>query len=213
MSKYALVLGRTASEAPLFTRLALAREAPRSGEYLELIRQYFHTRSVVAIVAVGSDRDVGHVCENIAAELAASGNRVVIVSLEALLRVVSRNDALLHMNPLATPEESGYTKGRTPNVWLWPSAAGGQVEFFKPRTPPDPAGTWLDSLRLTFDSVLLDCPATEIAPAVAQLAAMADSGLLVVEAGRTTRRQIQHDQRALQLRGVKLAGCILMQRR
>jgi len=60
---------------------------------------------------------------------------------------------------------------------------------------------------------LLDCPATGATPAAAQLAAMADAAMLVVEAGRTTRRQIQHDQRALQLTGVKVAGCILMQQK
>lgn len=203
MSKNDLVLEKSASEAPLSARPALAREVPRSGEYLELIRRHFHTRSAVAIVAVGSGQGAGDVCENIAAELAAFGNRVVIVSVDALLR----------MNPVAAPEESGCTPGRTPNVWLWPSAAGGQVEFFKSRGPADPAGNWLDSLRPNFDSVLLDCPATETAPAAAELAAMADAAMLVVEAGRTTRQQIQRDQRALQLRGVKLAGCILMRRR
>jgi Mrp family chromosome partitioning ATPase len=77
----------------------------------------------------------------------------------------------------------------------------------------DDAAGWLDSLRLTFDSVLLDCPAAETAPAAAQLAALADAAMLVVEAGRTSRQQIQRDQRALQLRGVKLAGCILIGRR
>ena len=81
------------------------------------------------------------------------------------------------------------------------------------RGPAASAAEWLDSLRLVFDSVLLDCPATETAPAAAQLAAMADAAMLVVEAGRTTRQQIQRDQRALQLRGVKLMGCILMRRR
>jgi Mrp family chromosome partitioning ATPase len=204
MRKNVLVLERTAPEASLFAHPATAREVPRSAEYLELIRGHFHTRSAVAIVAVGSGPGAGDVCEDIAAELAVSGNRVVIVSVDALLR----------MNPVATPEESGCcTPGRTPNVWLWPSAAGEKVEFFHPRDPADPAGTWLDSLRLAFDSVLLDCPATETAPAAAQIAAMADAAMLVVEAGRTSKQQIQRDQRALQLRGVKLAGCILMRRR
>jgi Mrp family chromosome partitioning ATPase len=201
MSKNALILERTPSEAPLFT--APARELPRSGDYLDLIRQHFHTRSAVAIVAVGSGQGAGDVCDNLAAELAASGNRVVIVAIEALLR----------MNPEPPPDESRCSPGRTPNVWRWPSTSGGQLEFFKSHSPADPAANWLDSLRVAFDSVLLDCPATETAPAAAQLAAMADAALLVVEASRTTRHQVQHDQRALQLRGVKLAGCILIERK
>jgi len=203
MSQSAVILERTAPDVPLIAHPAPAREVPRSGEYLELIRRHFQGRSAVAIVPVGSGQGAGDVCENIAAELARSGKRVVIVSVDALLR----------MDPAATPEKSGCAPGRTPNVWLWPSAGGEQLEFFKSRGPADPTGKWLDFLRLTFDSVLLDCPAAETSPAAAPLAAMADAAMLVVEAGRTTRQQIQRDQRALQLRGVKLAGCILMRRR
>jgi hypothetical protein len=195
MSQNAVVLDGTAAEAPLYAP-ELTRRVPRSGEYSELIRRHFHTRSAVAIVAVGSGPGAGGVCEGIAAELALSGHRVVVVSIGALLR-----------------EESGCTPGTAPNVWHWPSAAGRRLEFFKSPGPVDDAAGWLDSLRLTFDSVLLDCPAAETAPAAAQLAALADAAMLVVEAGRTSRQQIQRDQRALQLRGVKLAGCILIGRR
>jgi len=203
MSRNGFVLERTASEAPLFAPAPPAREVPPSGEYLELIRRHFQAHSAIAIVAVGSGQAAAGVCDGIAAELAAAGNRVVIVSVDALLR----------MNPVAPPGESGFTPARSPNVWRWPSADGGQLEFFNSHAPAGPAATWLDSLRLAFDSVLLDCPAAETAPAAAQLAAMADAAMLVVETGRTTRRQILHDQRSLWLRGVKLAGCILMQQR
>jgi Mrp family chromosome partitioning ATPase len=68
-------------------------------------------------------------------------------------------------------------------------------------------------LRRDFDAVLLECPPVETAPAAAAIAAMADATVLVIEACRTTKQQIQRDQQALQLRGVKLAGCILMRRR
>jgi hypothetical protein len=197
MSTHPLFMERTTPEPALFAYPAIVREVPHPGPYQELIRRHFPSHSAVAIVGGGD------VCENIAAELAASGNRVLIVSVHALL----------HMNPIAMPEESGCTPARTPNVWLWPSAAGGKFELSWYRGPADAAGKWLDSLRLTFDAVLLDCPATETAPGAAQLAAMADAAILVVEAGLTTRRQIQHDQRALQSMGVKLAGCILMHRK
>jgi hypothetical protein len=203
MSKNAVVFDRTAPEAPLFAYPAIGREVHRSGEYLELIRRHFRTRSAVAIVAVGAEQSTGKICEDIATELAVSGKRVVIVSVDPLLR----------MNPVASPEESGCTRGNTLNVWLWPTLAGGKVEFLKSHGPADRAANWLDSLRQTFDSVLLDCPAMETAPAAAQLAAMADAAILVVGAGSTTRQQIQRDQRSLQLRGVKLTGCILMRPR
>ena len=193
MSKNALVLERIESEA----RATPITEAPRSGEYLELIRRHFRPHSAVAIVAAGPARNAADVCEKIAAELAASGNRVVIVP----------GNALLQMNPGAPPEASDCSPARTPNVWFWPPAAGARIEFFNSNVPSGhPAGPWLDSLRQSFDSVLLDCPSVEVA-------AMADVAVLVVEAGRTTRQQIQHGQRALQLGRVPLAGCILLQRR
>jgi Mrp family chromosome partitioning ATPase len=198
MSNNALILERTADPA---VSPAPVLPVHSSGEYLDLIRRHFHPHSAVAIVPAGAGRNAADVCENIAAELAVSGNRVVIVSVDALLR----------MNPVATPHESDCIPGRIPKVWRWPSAPGTQIQLSKSRVPDDPPGNWLDSLRLTFDAVLLDCPAAETAPAAAQLAALADVAVLVVEAGRTTRQQIQRDQRALQSRGVKLAGCILME--
>jgi Mrp family chromosome partitioning ATPase len=203
MSKNALILERTSLAVSPLALPALAKKVPSSGEYTELIRRHFQNlRSTVAIVPVGSGQGGGGVCENIATELAASGKQVVIVSVDRLLTMTSTD----------APERLGCTPGKTPNVWRWPTA-GGHLEFFKSRGPVDPASKWLDVLLLAFDSVLLDCPALEAAPASAQHAAMADGAMLVVEAGRTTRQQIQHDQRALESRGVKLAGCILMQRK
>ena len=47
-------------------------------------------------------------------------------------------------------------------------------------------------------------------PAGAAIGAMADAAVLAVEASRTSKHQILSDQRALQLSGVKLAGCIMI---
>jgi hypothetical protein len=196
MSRNSLILERAASQnaapAPMET-------APRSGEYLDLIRRLFPSHSVVAIVDSGSGSRGPEACRGIAAELAAPGNRVVIVNVASLLRA----------NQL--PDATACQPGRVPNVFLWPSTIGAAVEFFQ--FPAPSTGDWLGTLRRAFDSVLLECPPVETAPAAAAIAAMAESAVLVVEAGRTTRQQIQRDQQALQLRGVALAGCILMRRR
>ena len=93
-------------------------------------------------------------------------------------------------------------------MWHWPSRPGQQNEFFNFRAPAGP-GNWLDSLRGNFDSVLLDCPALEKAPGGVAVGAMAEAAVLAVEA-HTPRIQVLRDQRALQLSGVKLAGCILV---
>ena len=156
---------------------------------------------MVAIVDSGPGRRGPEACRGIAAELAASGSRVVIVNVEALLRT----------NRI--PEVNAFVPGRAPNVSLWPPEAAAPVEFFQSPTEVPASEDWLGSLRQGFDSVILDCPAADSAPAAAGIAAIADATVLVVEARRTSKRQIQRTQRTLQLRGAKLAGFILMRKR
>ena len=196
MSKNALILEKSTSPSP-----ALLESLPSSGEYLDLIRTLFQSRAVVAVVDSGSGARAPEACRGIAAELAASGNRVVIVQVASLLRMSQ------------FPDARACLPGRAPNVSLWPGTAGAPVEFFQSPASAPSDGNWLASLRRDFDAVLLDCPPVETAPAAAAIAAMADAAVLVIEACRTTKQQIQRDQQALQLRGVKLAGCILMRRR
>jgi Mrp family chromosome partitioning ATPase len=205
MSKNALVLERTESAASLATHPPSFGEFPCSGEYLDLIRRLFQSHSVVAVVDSGGGSRGPEACRGIAAELAASGNRVVIVRVDALLRTSQ------------LPDATACAPGPTPGISLWPSTVGAPVEFFPSSAPLPATGAWLGSLRRTFEAVLLDCPHLETAPAataaVASIAAMADAAVLVIEAGRTTKQQIQRDQQQLQFRGVPLAGCILMRRR
>ena len=196
MSKNALILEKSTSPSP-----ALLESLPSSGEYLDLIRTLFQSRAVVAVVDSGSGARAPEACRGIAAELAASGNRVVIVQVASLLRMSQ------------FPDARAFLPGRAPNVSLWPGTAGAPVEFFQSPASAPSDGNWLASLRRDFDAVLLECPPVETAPAAAAIAAMADAAVLVIEACRTTKQQIQRDQQALQLRGVQLAGCILMRRR
>jgi Mrp family chromosome partitioning ATPase len=178
-------------------------EPPATSEFGDLILRLFQTPSALAIVGIGLDKGAAGVCEGIATELAASGKRVVIVAVDSLLR----------MNPIAVPREMAFMSGIARNVWLWPSPLGRPVEFLKSPEPRVTGGeNWLDVLRQNFDSVLLDCPALDTAFGVTEVAAMADASVLLVEAERTTKKQIQHGQRALQLRGATLAGCILLRR-
>jgi hypothetical protein len=186
MSRNSLILEKAASE---HTAPALLEAVPCASEYLDLIRRLFQAHSVVAVIGSGPVSRAPEACRGIAAELAASGNRVVIVHVEALLRTSQ------------SPDATACRPGHAPNVSLWPSTSGATVEFFQSPAPAPAAGGWLD------------CPSVDTAPAAGTIAAMADGAVLVVEAGHTTKQQIQSDQQALQLRGVRLAGCILMRRR
>ena len=123
--------------------------------------------------------------------------------------VLVSGNSLLQANPLALSNETAKLPGAGENVWLWPSPVGHSIEIFKARTPL--AGkNWLDSLRQNFDAVLLDCPPLETMPRGAAIAAMAEAAVLVVDGIRTSKQQMLLDQRLLQLNGVELTGCILI---
>lgn len=222
MSRHFAVLGKSNLVAPVVVQPAEAPAPPAS--YVELIRRVFHGCSVVAVVGCGID-DAEGVCDDIAAELAVSGKRVVVVSANKLLNLGEYS--LPDTNPAVVTPETGFVPGAAPgsapNVWHWPAPAQ-QLRFFRspnaPRQgPPDP-DKWLNLLRQNFDSVLFSCAALEPEQGkpgpetgITDIAAAADMAVLVVEAGRTTRQRILHDQRALQSRGARLAGCILVRRR
>lgn len=192
---------------------------PQSG-YVELIRKVFHGCSVVAVVGSGID-DAAGVCDDIAAELAASGKRVVVVAAGRLLNMGPDGLPGVDSLPDSAAAEAALVPGAANNVWHWPPPPVQPLRFFKfaaprPQGPPDP-GKWLDLLRHNFDSVLFNCPSLEqdhgkSATGITDIAAMADQAVLVVEAGRTTKQRVLHDQRTLHSRGVRLVGSILVRR-
>jgi hypothetical protein len=182
-------------------------------QYSELIRRLFQDGSVAAVVGSGFDGVIG-ICDSIAAELAASGKRTVVVHTGRLVR----------MSPAELGAETTIVPGSATNIWHWPSPPDRQIEFFRSHYPVKiDTGKWLDFLRRNFDCVLLGCQPLELqnqelqelveANGITEIASAADAAVLAVEAGQTARRQIQRDQRALQSRGVRLAGCILIRKR
>jgi hypothetical protein len=167
------------------------------GNYADLIRRFFQNPAAVAIVS----RNASHICEGIATELAASGRRVIIVLVDTLLR----------MEQISIPHQSDYVPGPVGNVWLWP-APDAPIALVQPRVPAT-AINCLESLRINFDAVLLDCPAPLGMSGPSEIASMADCAVLAVEAGLTTKGQVRSDCQVLLSNGVKLVGSILIQRR
>jgi|SRR5271170_2716055 len=178
-------------------------ESP-GGVYFELARRLFRVSAAVALVgssAGDTGESVSRIAEDLAAELADSGKRVVVVPF----------DRLLSTSLITAPAGADFMPGNVANVWIWPPSPGQGTGFFETCESAEP-GNWLDALRRGYDAVLLDCPNVEGAPGVTEVAAMADAVVLAVEAGRTSKRQILEGQRALQLRGARLVGCILIER-
>jgi hypothetical protein len=175
-------------------------QAPRTKVYTNLLDLLFQGPSALALIGM-REGGAAAVCVEMAAELGASGKRVLIVAVEYLLR----------MDQVVAPDQGSFALTESPNVWRWPASGTKGLEFFKPR-PVDPPANWIGALRRTFDAILLDCPSLEQGPVVAELAAMAGKAVMVVEAGQTGRQQIKNTQQILQLRGVPLSGSILISR-
>lgn len=171
---------------------------PRSGEYAGLIRRLFRRHSALALIGVDRTSRTAEATRGVAAELGTAGNRVLVIAAHRLVR----SDI-----PSVT---TGYSKDAVPNVWLWPDGAG--VLHPAVEESPDELD-WLSCHCRVFDAVLLECPPITVSPETAEIAALADAAVLVVEAARTPKREIEHVQRLLELQEVKLAGSILMKRR
>ena len=189
--------------------LILEKETPdkspqvkwRRAEFRGLIHRLFHDNAAAALIGPDADSRTSEVCWGLAKELAADGHRVVIVDVERTLRA----DAL--------PPVTACSPGGAANISFWPAIAEDALEpsHFDSSSLAD--SDWISSLRHAFDAVLLNCPSLETEPEAAEIAARADAAVLVVQAGQTKKKQILQEERALERRGAKLAGCILMRRR
>ncbi len=90
MSRNFAVLGKSnLATPPARSSTATETAAPAPGVYAELIRTVFDECSVVAVVGSGAPDLVG-VCDDIAAELAvSSGKRIVVVAADRLMNIDS----------------------------------------------------------------------------------------------------------------------------
>ena len=70
----------------------------------------------------------------------------------------------------------------------------------------------LQTLRFAFDFILLDCPALSVSDEATFLAPETDGVMVVVEADRTKREQIQNTQQAIERADGNLLGFILNKR-
>jgi Mrp family chromosome partitioning ATPase len=196
MSRNSLVLEKAAEEQSLEVRHLSQPAASR--EYTELIRRLFPSPAAVAVVGTIPGEDVSGICAGLAKELANSGKRVLVASVEKLLR----------MRPIPVPDATVFLPGEIPNVWSWRTPPGPRLEIFRSQATTE--GQWLDTLRRSFDSVVLDCSAVFSESGAAEVAALADAAVLIVEAGKTDKQRIKHLQQTLELKGAKVAGIVLV---
>jgi polysaccharide biosynthesis transport protein len=69
--------------------------------------------------------------------------------------------------------------------------------------------SFLEFARRSYDRVVIDCPPVMAVTEASVLASMADASVLVVWAGRTSRKLCQLTLQTLRERGARMTGCIL----
>lgn len=208
MSKHSLLLKKvSAQNAPFSTSASDVKPAPQevatsvthAGVYLFLIQRLFQTPAVVSILSGVTSSPSPNVCQDLAAELAGFGKRVLIVP----------DSTLAAIEPGTVPDESAFSQGKLPSIYVWSSPTKYKIDFYKPRTEP---GNWMVSLRRNFDAVLLDWNGATAGRNTNEFLTQSDAAVLVVEAG-ISKTLLAQEQQALLVKGAKLAGSILIQRR
>jgi Mrp family chromosome partitioning ATPase len=167
--------------------------------------------AVLAFTSAAPQEGVTHVIQSFAVELAKhSERRTLIISAERLqtLRVADY---------IRMPE--CCTRTNIDNLWVLGSE--------KPRNGNGPARNKvtrledesefgldrIEALRLTFPNILIDCRSLKVSSEAAVLAATVDGVVVVVEAGRTRRDEIQNARRTIEMAKGNFLGIILNKRR
>ncbi len=197
MSKYAVVLEKVSPHSdPMPPQAPSSPRAKRvSGQraYAELGTKLFPTTGpgrVVAFASVNRGEGVTRTVRGLADELARSKKIVTVLdgSLQgAHVPGMSVLDAGLHIEP----------------------AILGAPRAVEPET----VSTFIASLRKRSDCILLDCGSLEASTDLLRLAQFTDAVLLVVEAGRTGKDQVDRAARVIGEAGGTLIGCVLNKRR
>lgn len=150
-----------------------------------------------------------------------NGEGVTTVSLmiaRELARHPERETLLVSTAELAqlTPADlqSGERWSKEPLTGLWRlmPAAKRDVAARAWETDPRFVRDLLEQLRRRFGTVILDCGSLLSSPDLPKLGHMVDGAIVVVEAGRSTRPQIDHALEVLSLAGAELKGFVLNRR-
>jgi Mrp family chromosome partitioning ATPase len=169
--------------------------------------------AVLAFTSAAPQEGVTHVIQTFAVELAKySERRTLVISAERL-------QSLRVADYIRMPE--CCTRTNVENLWVMrteksTNGNGNGVTSNKVTRLEDESEFGLDrieALRLTFPNILIDCRSLKVSSEAAVLAANVDGVVVVVEAGRTRRDEIQNARRTLEMARGNFLGFILNKRR
>lgn len=190
------VLEKAAPQIDLFMAkpAKLSVENSNSGNlgYAELATKLFgaSTRRVVAFACVSHGEGVTRTIRGVARELVRTG------------RTVATLDGDFHRLPQAGSSVPTPESPSEPVV----------LSLTRPSNA-DSGGSAFTSFRNRYDAVLLDCGAIGTSADLLRLAPHSDGVVLVIEAGRTTKEQVEHAIRVVNEAQSVVIGGVLNKRR
>ena len=168
--------------------------------------------TAVVFTSANPGEGISHVVRSFAVELAShTGKRTLLVDARRLqqLRVAD----YMYM-----PRSCVRTS--LPNLWTLPNdeamdgpADTSRLQVSAWQNDPEFGLDRVQALSTSFDYTLIDCPSIKSSYEAALLAPMVDGVILVVEADRTKRDQIQRAQQTIEMANGKLLGLVLNKRR
>lgn len=172
---------------------------------------------VLAFTAAAPQEGVSHVTESFAAELARqSERRTLIITAERL-------QSLRVADYIRMPD--CCTRTNIENLWVLRTLkpgngngngngkSGPQNKVTRLEDESEFGLDRIEALRLTFPNILIDCRSLKVSSEAAGLASTVDGIVVVVEAGRTRRNEIQNAKRTIEMARGNLLGFILNKRR
>ncbi len=195
-------------------------------QYLQPILRSVQSKSekrgkcfVIAFTASYSKEGVSYVAQSFGMELAR------LTGKQTLIADVRRLQSLSTMDLIRMPHCCSQTD--IPNLWVLPQ----EQDDVEGTLPPSPQGAlrlrldteeddesefelgYIPALRMSFDYVLIDCPALSVSEDAAMLASSVDGVVVVVEADRTKGAQVKRTQQTLETANGNLLGFVLNKRR
>lgn len=169
--------------------------------------------TVVALTSAVRQEGVSYVTQSFAVELAQrTGKRTLIADADNLQKA-----DMLHYNQVA----KFCSQTNVPNLYVFsPVDETEEKEKTTQQLQPKNRKSKLEqglenlqTLRFVFDYVLLDCSALKTSDTAALFAPSVDGVVVVVEAERTRKEQVQNALNTIETAKGNLLGCVLNKRR
>ncbi len=157
-----------------------------------------------AITSPQTGEGVSTIALMIARELARYPQRETLLASTAELAQLTADD-------LKQPEQR-WSKEPLTNVWRMAAVGKGATSARAWETDPWFVRDLLGRLRERFGVVVLDCGPLLSSSDIPKLGHLVDGAIVVVEAGRSSRPQIEHALEVLSLAGSELKGFVLNRR-